>query len=482
MNRTYRSIWNEALGAWVAASEIDSARGKPNKSAVVVAAVAALAISLPGLAEANTLNTQQTCFTGSNGAVGRINPGGTQNQAGDGSGTYSVVAGCNSNGNGWTGVTVYGSFAQATGNGAVATGMQSSAGLWGVAAGLETTASGAGATALGFGSTANALNSVAIGGAGGNGTTPLSQANSTIASGAGAVAIGSNATKGAQSAASDGIAIGGQSSVASTATSGIAVGRGATVNGAYGIAQGDGAVAGVAGNTSITNNVAVGAAASSTGANAIALGGSAKASGANSMATGFNASATGATSYAGGFGAVASNTDATAIGNQATASGAQDTAIGVTAIATGGTGSRSATRRPQRPVMQPPLARQPARRPDKHRHLASARMQAARTQRRWVSELSRRISRRWLPAISRPPQVPPLWHWEVLQQRGRIRRLQSATPRAFRRRPVWVRLRLVTVQRSSPGSAPLRSAVNRPRAVTARWRSAIRTLRTARAP
>ncbi|OXH91288.1 hypothetical protein CA831_07250, partial [Burkholderia multivorans] len=27
MNRTYRSIWNEALGAWVAASELDAARG-----------------------------------------------------------------------------------------------------------------------------------------------------------------------------------------------------------------------------------------------------------------------------------------------------------------------------------------------------------------------------------------------------------------------------------------------------------------------
>ncbi|WP_419763475.1 ESPR domain-containing protein, partial [Burkholderia contaminans] len=28
MNRTYRNIWNETLGTWVAASEITSARGK----------------------------------------------------------------------------------------------------------------------------------------------------------------------------------------------------------------------------------------------------------------------------------------------------------------------------------------------------------------------------------------------------------------------------------------------------------------------
>lgn len=34
MNKSYRSIWNESLGAWVAVSEISSARGKPNKSVV----------------------------------------------------------------------------------------------------------------------------------------------------------------------------------------------------------------------------------------------------------------------------------------------------------------------------------------------------------------------------------------------------------------------------------------------------------------
>lgn len=31
MNKSYRSIWNESLGAWVAASEITSARGKRSK-------------------------------------------------------------------------------------------------------------------------------------------------------------------------------------------------------------------------------------------------------------------------------------------------------------------------------------------------------------------------------------------------------------------------------------------------------------------
>ncbi|QFZ83828.1 hypothetical protein GFK26_14230 [Variovorax paradoxus] len=43
MNKSYRSIWNEALGAWVAASELTSARGKKSKSRV--ATVAALVVA-----------------------------------------------------------------------------------------------------------------------------------------------------------------------------------------------------------------------------------------------------------------------------------------------------------------------------------------------------------------------------------------------------------------------------------------------------
>ncbi|WP_176324589.1 ESPR domain-containing protein [Burkholderia vietnamiensis] len=44
MNPNYRSIWNESLGAWVAASENDSARGKPNKSAVAKAVITAVLV------------------------------------------------------------------------------------------------------------------------------------------------------------------------------------------------------------------------------------------------------------------------------------------------------------------------------------------------------------------------------------------------------------------------------------------------------
>ena len=37
MNKSYRTVWNEALGAWVAASEITKARGKPSKSKLAAA-------------------------------------------------------------------------------------------------------------------------------------------------------------------------------------------------------------------------------------------------------------------------------------------------------------------------------------------------------------------------------------------------------------------------------------------------------------
>lgn len=43
MNRSYRTIWNESLGAWVAVSEIQSAHGKPSSSSVAAGVVGAAA-------------------------------------------------------------------------------------------------------------------------------------------------------------------------------------------------------------------------------------------------------------------------------------------------------------------------------------------------------------------------------------------------------------------------------------------------------
>ena len=145
MNKSYRSIWNEALGAWVAASELTSARGKRSSSArrstfrlLAVASLYAALQGTSGVAYANLIYTDSTCVTGSSSAVGRVNPGSTSNgsagvgaPAQDGSGTYSVVAGCNASGNGATGVSVYGGFAQGRANGASAFGfLSNAAGTW----------------------------------------------------------------------------------------------------------------------------------------------------------------------------------------------------------------------------------------------------------------------------------------------------------------------------------------------------------------
>jgi autotransporter adhesin len=45
MNKSYRSIWNEALGAWVAASELTKGRGKKSSSRVLAVAAVALAVA-----------------------------------------------------------------------------------------------------------------------------------------------------------------------------------------------------------------------------------------------------------------------------------------------------------------------------------------------------------------------------------------------------------------------------------------------------
>ncbi|ACL62633.1 YadA domain protein (plasmid) [Methylobacterium nodulans ORS 2060] len=257
--------------------------------ASVLLLAAAFGAAAPHPAEANTIWSVQGCTTFNSGQVGNEgNLGGTNNNPADGSGTFSTIAGCDANGNGLLGVTLYGTRTRATGTGAVAIGYNASAAKWAAAYGLDAAASGMGATALGFSAVASGANAVSIGSAGGDGTTALSVANSTTASGAGAVAIGSNAVSGAKATATDSIAFGGQSIVYGGATSAIAVGRGASVNGAYAIALGDG--------TSIdgAGSIVIGRGANATGGgsdtNAIAIGVGAV-SYSNSVALGDGASA-----------------------------------------------------------------------------------------------------------------------------------------------------------------------------------------------
>ena len=44
MNRSYRTIWNESLGAWVAASEVNKAKGKRSRQGRTALAVGDAAV------------------------------------------------------------------------------------------------------------------------------------------------------------------------------------------------------------------------------------------------------------------------------------------------------------------------------------------------------------------------------------------------------------------------------------------------------
>ena len=103
MNKSYRSIWNESLGAWVAVSEVASARGKRSKRSVVGAAVALVIAAGAGAAHAQYTGGQSnygnangndsnvaigtgnsdaagraTTSAGNSGIIDRLNPGNTR--------------------------------------------------------------------------------------------------------------------------------------------------------------------------------------------------------------------------------------------------------------------------------------------------------------------------------------------------------------------------------------------------------------------
>jgi hypothetical protein len=284
MNRSYRSIWNEAVGAWVAASEISSARGKPNKSAVAkIIAVAVLTASAG-------INVAHAQFQGGGGTA---------------TGPDQVAIGPNAFASAELGLPTatskssniaIGQNATASGVGAstIAIGGQAyatnpTAGLGdALAIGTQATASGQDSTAIGGQTTASGMNTLAIGN---NGTSALAT-NATAfgvgatasagyatavgsfatVSGAGATAIGANATAPALAQGQNSIAIGGQSVTAATALGGVAIGGAAT--------------------TSAAGGVALGQSATASGANSVALGPSSIASYASSVAIGYG-SATG---------------------------------------------------------------------------------------------------------------------------------------------------------------------------------------------
>jgi hypothetical protein len=75
MNKSYRSIYNERLGAWVAVSETASARGKKSSGAVKLGAMAIAIAAFAGAGAANAITV------GSNdlGSGFEVQPGGSTN-------------------------------------------------------------------------------------------------------------------------------------------------------------------------------------------------------------------------------------------------------------------------------------------------------------------------------------------------------------------------------------------------------------------
>ena len=267
MNKIYKVIWNATLSAWVAVSELAKGKTKSSKvTGIIGAAIVSLMITFSSDVTANVINTDTSCVTGSNGIVGTINPGTTANQAADGSGTYSLVAGCNAKGNGLSAVTAYGSFAEVTGNAGTAVGHNSQANAFGTAVGVESRATGVGSTALGEGSQSTGQNAVALGGTatGSASGNVVSVANAVTASASGAVAIGGNAVKGAQSAGTDAVAIGAQSAVSTAGTGAVALGARTNATASGAVAIGDGANASIAGSTALGTSTTTSASVNST--------------------------------------------------------------------------------------------------------------------------------------------------------------------------------------------------------------------------
>ncbi|SUA36808.1 adhesin [Neisseria zoodegmatis] len=142
MNKSYRSIWNDALGAWVAVSEIEKAKGKPSGSRVEAVAtstavwrtglravVLVLGMAFAGISQAYAASGTLNCNW--NGSAASVD-----GQPGGGTGSHNITCGKNTS---------------AHNNESIAIGM-------------ATTAAGQQAVALGANVAAQGASSVAIGG------------------------------------------------------------------------------------------------------------------------------------------------------------------------------------------------------------------------------------------------------------------------------------------------------------------------------
>lgn len=308
MNRIYRSIWSEALGAYVAAAETTrskGARGSARCTLVAAAGATLLAMVVPMQARADT-------------AIGPSkidNAGGAVCTTPDRPSTASSTWTCqvpNSSGG----------FATITGVPGAASGYPDVAAL----SALLSTNLGANAILIGSKTTsATGNSSIAIG-------------NDAAATGLRAVAIGQFAN----AVSPDAVAIGPQAFASgSGTTTATAIGAGARATGQGAIAisasslTGDGTAAIYPTLASGPNSTAVGIAAATAGNAASAFGVGANAQGDSSTALGDSSRASGAQSVAAGNGAQAIGTSSISVGSKASASSIESSAIGSGAVASG---------------------------------------------------------------------------------------------------------------------------------------------------
>ena len=306
MNKIFKIVWSEAVGAFVVASEL--AKGHTKSTTVKKTAT--------GLKILFRLTALAVAVWGSAGTAWAAIPEGTAT----GGATFAIGDGSTS-ANG-TGALAIGNNAQAKTNGALAIGPNSTHttianGNNAIAIGVNLQATGQKAIGIGTDTTANGSGAIAIGNNDAN-----RMANQGV-NGNGAIGVGSNLTANGNNA----IAVGTEAQA--KAISAVAVGADTQATGVEAVAIGKGAQA------TKKSSIAIGKNTQATGEASIVIGsddhiyGEIKATSRQGIAIGTGAKATGVTqAVAIGPDAIASGTQSTSIGNNTRATGDSSIAIG----------------------------------------------------------------------------------------------------------------------------------------------------------
>jgi len=379
MNKSYKSVWNEALHAWVAVAEHAKARGKKSRSGGVsklaplaLAAAAALGsggayaqsilvtstnsdglcVAIPdaigptlavvpsSLCTVNSAALASASVGSGSPALFYNNGSGVQNGPTNSlalGGELIVTSGKYGTGPNGTGLRLGGvaTLNAAVGSGGIAIGNAST--------GTATQATGSNSVAIGSGANASNTQAIAIG------DSASAAANSIggFASNTGGIAIGYKANA-ANIGSGSSIAIGitalassstGAGDSAAIGTGAQATGQDSTAIGGQAVASGTNTLALGVNGTKATGSgaTALGARAQATGANSTAIGSSAIASAASTIAQGNTAQATAANAIAIGTNAIASSANAVALGSTSTTAAANPTTSATITSANGGT-------------------------------------------------------------------------------------------------------------------------------------------------